>query len=485
MTDQNELSFKAISEDIRGMYDSLYERYDVRSFAELAEIEKAGNTVEDLEILTSMLSYMLYNVDYYSENKISDARKLVEEYSELAIALLAEGTEVKEKQSLIDKARQMISEFVKRSKKNKSSETKEKNNNSFMVFKDNSGDYRWFTSYSNNYRDDDRPREIISKESHTNFVDMVDSGQVDYPELWHWHTPGTAWGKADWVAYDEENGIAMASGKVLKGHEDEAIALMNSEIEIGVSHGMPRSTVQRDEKDNTVIRRHITVEISDLPKWAAANQLTDFYVFEEKDSMSIPKAKRDYLKSVGVPEDTINLIDQENAAKAKQADELNLESKDASAVTDTVETQVEAEKAESKEEKETEATEPVTETDETEKKESEVVVEFITKDNLTSVVELLSDLIKSGFEGVNQKIDAIDSRVVEVENKEKADPIPSASLAALLAQQVVASNAKENVVRKNSPLLKNAPVETASTEDEQTYSNNPLANAVMSSIFKK
>lgn len=72
----------------------------------------------------------------------------------------------------------------------------------FFVYKDTAtGLQRWFAIYSNNFRDDDHPSEIISEQSHLNFVDLVDQGIVDYPELWLWHTKGTAWGKADWVAY--------------------------------------------------------------------------------------------------------------------------------------------------------------------------------------------------------------------------------------------------------------------------------------------
>lgn len=149
----------------------------------------------------------------------------------------------------------------------------------FMVWKSATGQYRWFAIYSNNFRDKDNPPEIISEKSHRNYVEMVKSGTVDYPELWHWHLPGTAWGKADMVDYTDD-GFAIAGGYVYEGHEKEAEAVAGMD-DIRMSHGMPTAYIMRNKADPTIIDFHVTREISTLPGWAAANPLTDFVMLSE------------------------------------------------------------------------------------------------------------------------------------------------------------------------------------------------------------
>lgn len=159
------------------------------------------------------------------------------------------------------------------------SSVKEVAEEEFMVWKDaKTGMTRWFSIYSNNFRDNDRPSEIISEQSQLNFVDLVDKGIVDYPELWLWHVKGTAWGKADWVAYS--HGFAMASGLVYPGYEHIADNLAERG-NLRVSHGMPKELLVRDPHNKSVILFHVTAEISPLPDWAAANMLTGFYVLGE------------------------------------------------------------------------------------------------------------------------------------------------------------------------------------------------------------
>lgn len=196
----------------------------------------------------------------------------------------------------------------------------------FMLWKDSEGRYRWLAIYSNNYKDRDEPPEIISEQSHKAFVALVDAGLVDYPELWHWHVPGTAWGKADMLDYVD--GFALAAGYVYPGHEKEAESLLGRE-DLGVSHGMPYSTILRDPDDPGVIRFHITREISELPHWAAANPLTDFVVLREANTMPITPQKRQFLKDRGLADDYIDQIES-NIQKARaSAEETGLISKEA------------------------------------------------------------------------------------------------------------------------------------------------------------
>jgi hypothetical protein len=199
--------------------------------------------------------------------------------------------------------------------------------NAFTIWKE-ADRYRWLAVFSNKYRDNDNPREILSQDAHKDYVKAVDDGTWPKPQLWHWHTPGTAWGQADWVAYDEEKGFTLASGWVNRGHEKEAEALAAMTTPIGVSHGMVGKSIRRDADDPTIITQYRTFEVSDLPAWAAANPLTGFTILQQEESMSIPKDKKDYLASVGLTGEQIDAIETQVGALSKEAQEAQLEFKE-------------------------------------------------------------------------------------------------------------------------------------------------------------
>lgn len=196
---------------------------------------------------------------------------------------------------------------------------------SFTLWKTKEGQYRWMAVYSNQFRDSDNPPEILSEKAHKTFVAMADAGLVDYPELWHWHLPGTAWGKADWLAYD--NGFALASGYVYPGHEKEA-ELVSQMGDIRVSHGMPSQQIMRNPDDPSIIDMYVSVEISDLPGFAAANKLTDFVVLNKGVNEMLSPEKRDYLAKAGLDDATIAAVEANLATQAKAAKDAGIESKE-------------------------------------------------------------------------------------------------------------------------------------------------------------
>jgi hypothetical protein len=203
---------------------------------------------------------------------------------------------------------------------------------SFYVWKSANEQYQWIATYSNNIRDDDSPPEIISEKSHLSFIEKVEKGLVDYPELWLWHTPEWTIGKSTWLAWDT-SGFAMAAGYFNKGCEEIAESLMKAD-DVRVSHGMPSSSVKRSKEDPTVITEHITKEISPLPGFAAANRWTGFIVME--DTM-IDEAKKKALKdSFGIDENVIAKIEQLNEHQASKAKEIGLETKEVAPVVEPV-----------------------------------------------------------------------------------------------------------------------------------------------------
>ena len=194
---------------------------------------------------------------------------------------------------------------------------------SFQLWKEGDS-LRWLAVYSNKFRDDDNPPEIISEKSHKNFVDMVDKGHAEYPELWYWHIPGTRFGKADYVAFDD-SGFAIASGTIDKGKEDIAQKVASQEGQL-MSHGMPHAFIERNDKDNSIIENHVSTEISVLPGEAAANKLTHF-IMEEKN-MSLPQEKAEALQGLGFD---VDAIEQGLQAKAQAAIDSGTEFKEAEA----------------------------------------------------------------------------------------------------------------------------------------------------------
>lgn len=206
-----------------------------------------------------------------------------------------------------------------------------------MLWKEADGTMRWLARYSNNRRDQDRPPEIISAQSHRRFDDLLSKGQAPYPELWLWHRPEWRWGVATWHAYDD-SGFAVAGGVVDKGKEFVAEHLMALDPAlVRVSHGMPTSSIVRDTDDESVIVEHLTREISPLPAWAAANQLTGFSILKEVQDMAIPQDKRDALKDEwNLSDELLTQLEAANAADAKGADEAGIEAKEVTPAVSTV-----------------------------------------------------------------------------------------------------------------------------------------------------
>lgn len=335
-----------------------------------------------------------------------------------------------------------------------------------FLWKEKDGGYRWFAIYSNRYRDVDG--DIISNKSHKSFVDAVEKGEIDYPELWHWHTKETAWGKADWIAYDEENGFALASGYVYDGHGAEAEALMNSKEVIGVSHGMPKKFLERDSQDKSIIEKHITREISDLPLWAAANKLTGFAILTEDNEMPIPEEKKEYLKSVGVSDEAIDGIDKAIASKAKQAEIENLDSKESANAT--------------QKQADTTSTSP--------SEESTKEAENVSKgsDNLTKeeVATTLADFMKQ----INESLDNLKKEIEGIKNGEveksstvvEDDLTPTASLSAMIATKMRATMNKEAAVKKTDKFDTPVQKDAAEQEKQVIETGNPLLNSIISGI---
>jgi hypothetical protein len=346
-----------------------------------------------------------------------------------------------------------------------------------MVWKEANGVYRVLITYSNCYRDSDNPPEIISSDSHKGFVDMVDNKIADYPDLWHWHIKGTKYGEIDWLAYDEENGFAMACGHILPGHEKEAEALSQMD-DLRVSHGM--LVLERDPDDDTVITRHITKEISDLPSWAAANKLTSFEIIDQSsEEKMIPDKKKEYLRKLNLTDEQIDEIERLNKERADMAKNEGIEFKEADgdvaeANVDTLDNVSDDKPIADKEPKESKDQNDSTEVNDNKDENTPVTTNDLL--GILSAMKSISDAVKT----LSEQVESIKS---QKENDRELDLSTAASIASLISRDMSAIGSKETSVHKGNKIVDDKPEETKSLGNTQ-YSNNPVVNSVLSSIIK-
>ena len=210
------------------------------------------------------------------------------------------------------------------------------------VFKDAAGRYKWLAVYSNSFRDEDGVPEIISSKSQRDFVEKVDAGTYDYPDLLFWHNPKWKFGKATVVAFDEIEpgiGFAIAGGDIDVGKEYVAEALLASDVSWKNSHGMPVSGIAREMVDSTIYAKHITTEITVLPADYAANPLTGFGLLGD-DNMLSDKKKSEIMGKLGIDTSVLDQLEASNKAVA-DAEKGTREYKETTVDEQTVEVQTE------------------------------------------------------------------------------------------------------------------------------------------------
>lgn len=351
-------------------------------------------------------------------------------------------------------------------------------NNGFTVWKEQAtGLYRWLSIYSNNFRDDDHPSEIISAESHERFVDMVNKGIVDYPELWLWHVP-VVWGKADFVDY--VNGFALAGGTVHKGFEATAESIAQQD-DLATSHGMPIDLILYDQDYQDVIRFHITKEISPLPLAAAANKRTGFVVLKGEEEMPLSDTKKAFLAEIGkLPPAFIKSLEEQLDAAADEANRNGIESKEATppVVTPVVEPVAVAEPA-------AVVVEPEVEAPNTDAKKE---VTYATVEDVANVLaEVIQPMLDSHVALAGQ-VAVLTKELVELKRtdaeklKEVREVTPPLSLKELVAKNLIGNPAAK--IADGSPLSgdkpKEAPPVTSQAPTIVPFINGLLSTAAQS-----
>ena len=318
--------------------------------------------------------------------------------------------------------------------KDKLPKKKETPKNGLTIWKE--GDrYRWVSIFTNKFRDEDIPPEILAEAAHEQFVKEVEAGDHPYPELWHWHTPGTRYGVADLLHFDKDTGFMVASGWIDSGHEGEAETIMALDEPIKTSHGMPEDFIKREDEDKTIITNYVSREISDLPARYAANQLTGFSILKEVEEKMIPEEKKEYFRTVGMSEDAISALEADMEGKAKEAE--GLEFKETDEVVEPTETPEVVE-------------EPGVE---------EVAPAYATREEVAAAigetVQPISDAVVAIAASIGELKKSDETKIAEV-----AQNIPAASIGAIIAKNFSVIGTDKAKVDGRTTEAKDGPEET-------------------------
>lgn len=129
--------------------------------------------------------------------------------------------------------------------------------------------------YSNKW--EDRQGDLISSVAHKSFADNVMSGKYPKPLLMWNHMKVI--GKAEFVYYDEETGMAVAGGFIDPDKHAIGELLSKSEVPLGMSHGiLKKSIVKGSGEYSDAIIGYQSVEITVCELDKAINQFTEFII---------------------------------------------------------------------------------------------------------------------------------------------------------------------------------------------------------------
>lgn len=426
------------SKEISDLHTKEYVPMGLLSFKDFSAFQQAEEQAEEMQEMTSVFMQLVWN--NLCSMEVKDKRKallsLVDEYS---AAIRTAGTE----DSIVKEKTEAQPENAER-------------NSDVLLIKEANGQLRWLAIYSNNFRDDDYPAEIISKQSHRTFTDLANAGLVPMPELWQWHVPGTRYGQADSL-YFGDDGFALATGLVDEGKEAIAEATLTKEG-VRVSHGMLKDSLLRDATDPSIIRFHVTKEISTLPGKRAANKLTGFTV-KELD-MSLPNDKKDWLKSLNYSDAEIAAIEAQLSEQAAKAKEEKRETKEAAPEKKTepaaqTTTPAAPVKEDVREPQSNEAAKEAV-------KEAAAPATLPVKEIIEAVASVLKPVV-ARLDAVDLEIKALKTRQTEdlaTKAQKIIDETPVLSLSELMKMSVFG---KEAQVDGRSALAKDVPVEKAAT----------------------
>jgi hypothetical protein len=335
----------------------------------------------------------------------------------------------------------------------------------FSMRKGTDDQYHLVGKFSNRWRDWDfhsdplNGGEIVSKSSHREFERWLDKNPQHSPELWTWHTWGTARkSRAVWWAFTDNSFYADWP---LTEEEYNAIAEWSKEENLGMSFGF---YVFDYDGGNGVINKYRMFEASVLPVASAANRWTSISLIAPPDtakevsketSMAINKKKYAALVKLHGQEYADKLV-ADDEALAKALDEAGVDTKEDSAAA--------IEEVAAVEEPSEETAAPPTHEEEVAAREVEVLEalrrlqEVLGKDMQTIVTRMES--LEARVRATEEKSASMEARA---EAEAKAAATPPGVLAAWMPRSILESEAPVKqqvgsaVVDGRSTLAKSAP----------------------------
>lgn len=338
-------------------------------------------------------------------------------------------------------------------------EMEKKDMGELTLFKGDDGQYRWLATYSNSFIDKDE--EIITANSHRQFVKEVEDGDALLPQLWIHHEPGWRFGKASFVGVDEIDAntvMAVAGGLIDKDKSWLAEKMINSETNFRMSHGMPIHSLRRNPANRNLIESHETVEITVLIAGKESNDLTGFILTKENDMID-PNKREAYAAALGMDESDLVRLEEANGAVASKASASGRLHKDSEMEAKAEETQVDEVKEEVEE---VEATQ-----EEAKTKEDKVVDVSPEIEALKAQMTELKEAVLETFGKLGAQLKA-DREAIEDFQKavaEKASMTPEASLAEQFASAI---GSPETQVDGRTKEAKQAPEEAAAPVPNST-----------------
>lgn len=180
------------------------------------------------------------------------------------------------------------------------------NDSSFSVYKSEDDSWRFKGLFTNDILD--RDGETLTLESHEFFLDSIEKGIWPMPELWPFHVdcPVGVVDDIGLVKGDDNHNYILVSGYGYPNYSQmfKAWSEWPSDDPLGMSHGMPRVFIKRDEADPSRIVRYLTKEVTVLPQSRAANTKTMFIV-EEKAMKKLNPEQLEFLKNSGMGDEEI------------------------------------------------------------------------------------------------------------------------------------------------------------------------------------
>lgn len=185
-------------------------------------------------------------------------------------------------------------------------DTNRSTDSSFSVYKSEDDTWRFKGLFTNDILD--RDGETLTLESHEFFLDSIEKGIWPMPELWPFHVNRPV-GMVDDIGLvkgDDNHNYILVSGYGYPNYSQmfKAWSEWPSDDPLGMSHGMPRAFIKRDEADPSRITRYLTKEVTVLPQFRAANTKTMFIV-EEKAMKKLNPEQLEFLKNSGMGDEEI------------------------------------------------------------------------------------------------------------------------------------------------------------------------------------